>query len=207
MNYFEVIFTTLKISITGTFICFFISLIIILFVSKFKRSAVFFDFITTLPLALPPVISGYLIVFISNGTLSFEWLGGSIACAVISLPLVYKMISVTISSIDNKMIHTSRILGADKKNTFVFVVFPMIRTGIFSAIFLGFMRSISEFGATMVVAGNISGKTQTLSTAIYTSIQTGSKTSIFILSIISLLIAAITIFIFNYINKERGFGL
>jgi len=59
----------------------------------------------------------------------------------------------------------------------------------------------------MVVAGNISGKTQTLSTAIYTSIQTGSKTSIFILSIISLLIAAITIFIFNYINKERGFGL
>jgi len=69
------------------------------------------------------------------------------------------------------------------------------------------MRSISEFGATMIVAGNISGKTQTLSTAIYTSIQSGNKTSIFILSMISLLIAATTIFIFNQISKNRGFGL
>jgi len=207
MNYSEVIFTTLKISVTGTFICFFISLLIILFVNKFKKSSVFFDFITTLPLALPPVISGYFIVFISNGSLSFEWIGGSIACAVISLPLVYKMISVTISNVDKKMINTSRILGADKKNTFIFVIFPMIRVGILSAIFLGFMRSISEFGATMIVAGNISGKTQTLSTAIYTSIQTGDRTSIFILSIISLFIAAVTIIVFNLINKNRGFGL
>jgi len=207
MNYSEVIFTTLKISVTGTFICFFISLFIILFVNKFKKSSVFFDFITTLPLALPPVISGYFIVFISNGSLSFEWIGGSIACAVISLPLVYKMISVTISNVDKKMINTSRILGADKKNTFIFVIFPMIRVGILSAIFLGFMRSISEFGATMIVAGNISGKTQTLSTAIYTSIQTGDRTSIFILSIISLFIAAVTIIVFNLINKKRGFGL
>ena len=207
MNYSEVIFTTLKISVTGTFICFFISLLIILFVNKFKKSSVFFDFITTLPLALPPVISGYFIVFISNGSLSFEWIGGSIACAVISLPLVYKMISVTISNVDKKMINTSRILGADKKNTFIFVIFPMIRVGILSAIFLGFMRSISEFGAIMIVAGNISGKTQTLSTAIYTSIQTGDRTSIFILSIISLFIAAVTIIVFNLINKNRGFGL
>jgi len=105
------------------------------------------------------------------------------------------------------MINTSRILGADKKNTFIFVIFPMIRVGILSAIFLGFMRSISEFGATMIVAGNISGKTQTLSTAIYTSIQTGDRTSIFILSIISLFIAAVTIIVFNLINKKRGFGL
>tara|TARA_B100001250_G_scaffold414607_1_gene454499 strand:- start:3869 stop:4492 length:624 start_codon:yes stop_codon:yes gene_type:complete len=207
MNYFEIFITTLKIAFTGTFICFFISLLIILVVKKYNKLKSLFDFITTLPLALPPVISGYFIVFVSNGNLSFEWIGGSIACAVISLPLVYRMIFITISNIDKKLINTSKILGANKKDTFIFVIFPMIKNGIISALFLGFIRSISEFGATMIVAGNISGKTQTLATAIYTSIQTGNQMSIFILSMLSILIAVISIFIFNYINKKDGLVL
>ena len=207
MNYFEIMLTTLKIATTGTLICFFVSLIIILLVKKYKKLKSLFDFITALPLALPPVISGYFIIIVSNGNLSFEWIGGSIACAIISLPLVYKMISVTILSIDQKMINIAKILGSDNKHTFVFIVFPMIKTGFFSALFLGFIRSISEFGATMIVSGNISGKTQTLSTAIYTSIQTGDKSSIYILSLISILIAVITIFIFNLINKKNAFEL
>jgi|TARA_X000001036_G_scaffold389628_2_gene386744 molybdate transport system permease protein len=117
------------------------------------------------------------------------------------------MIFITISNIDKKLINTSKILGANKKDTFIFVIFPMIKNGIISALFLGFIRSISEFGATMIVAGNISGKTQTLSTAIYTSIQTGNQMSIFILSMLSILIAVISIFIFNYINKKDGLVL
>ena len=89
MNYLEILITTLKISFTGTIICFVFSIFIIFIVRKFKKTRLFFDFITSLPLALPPVISGYLIVILSNGKLSFEWFGGSLACAVISLPLVY----------------------------------------------------------------------------------------------------------------------
>ena len=123
------------------------------------------------------------------------------------LPLVYRMIFITISNINKKLINTSKILGANKKDTFIFVIFPMIKNGIISALFLGFIRSISEFGATMIVAGNISGKTQTLATAIYTSIQTGNQISIFILSMLSILIAVISIFIFNYINKKDGLVL
>ena len=207
MNYFEILITTLKIAVTGTAICFFTSILMILFVKKYEKLKGFFDFITALPLALPPVISGYFILIVSDGNLSFEWIGGSLACAVISLPLVYRMISVTILSIDQKIINTAKILGSDNKNTFAFIIFPMVKTGIISAIFLGFIRSISEFGATMIIAGNISGKTQTLSTAIYTSIQSGDKESIYILSSLSILIAIITIFIFNFINKKDGVAL
>lgn len=207
MNYFEILITTLKIAFTGTVICFFVSLFFILLVKKYKKLKAFFDFFTALPLALPPVISGYFIIIVSDGSLSFEWIGGSIACAIISLPLVYRMISVTILSIDKKMINAAKILGSDNKSTFVLIIFPMIKTGIISALFLGFIRSISEFGATMIVAGNISGKTQTLSTAIYTSIQTGDKGSIYILSLLSIIIAIITIIIFNVINKNDGAGI
>ena len=206
MNYLEILITTLKISLTATIICFVFSIFIIFIIRKFKKTRLFFDFITSLPLALPPVISGYLIVILSNGKLSFEWFGGSLACAVISLPLVYRMIFVTILNIDQKLVNTSRILGANVSKTFFYVIFPSIRTGLISSIFIGLIRSISEFGATMIVAGNISGKTQTLSTAIYTSIQTGNRDSILVLSLISLSIAVITILLFNLINK-KGFQL
>ena len=205
MNYLEILLTTLKISLTATILCFIFSIILILVTRKFKKTRLFFDFITSLPLALPPVISGYVIIILSNGRLSFEWFGGSLACAVISLPLVYRMIFVTILNVDQKLVNTSRILGANIYKTFFYVIFPSIRTGLISSIFIGFIRSISEFGATMIVAGNISGKTQTLSTAIYTSIQTGNRDSILALSLISLTIAVITILTFNFINK-KGFN-
>ncbi|MBL07198.1 MAG: ABC transporter permease subunit [SAR202 cluster bacterium] len=205
MNYLEILLTTLKISLTATILCFIFSIILILVARKFKKTRLFFDFITSLPLALPPVISGYVIIILSNGRLSFEWFGGSLACAVISLPLVYRMIFVTILNVDQKLVNTSRILGANIYKTFFYVIFPSIRTGLISSIFIGFIRSISEFGATMIVAGNISGKTQTLSTAIYTSIQTGNRDSILALSLISLTIAVITILTFNFINK-KGFN-
>ena len=205
MNYLEILLTTLKISLTATILCFIFSIILILVARKFKKTRLFFDFITSLPLALPPVISGYVIIILSNGRLSFEWFGGSLACAVISLPLVYRMIFVTILNVDQKLVNTSRILGANIYKTFFYVIFPSIRTGLISSIFIGFIRSISEFGATMIVSGNISGKTQTLSTAIYTSIQTGNRDSILALSLISLTIAVITILTFNFINK-KGFN-
>ena len=108
-------------------------------------------------------------------------------------------------SIDFSIFNTARIFGANKFQAFYYVIFPNIRNGIFSAIFLGFMRSISEFGASMVIAGNISGETQTLSSAIFTAIQIGDSNKIFLLSFISIFLAILTIMTFSIINKNRRF--
>tara|TARA_B110000263_G_scaffold245399_1_gene254910 strand:- start:518 stop:1147 length:630 start_codon:yes stop_codon:yes gene_type:complete len=206
MDILNIVIVTLKISLLATLICFIFSLLFSYIAIKFTKLTFFIDVITTLPLALPPVITGYFLIFISNGNIAFEWIGGSLACAIISLPLVYRTILITFHSIDSSLINSSRILGANKKNTFFYVVFPVIKTGILSAIFLGFIRSISEFGATMIVSGNISGKTQTLSTAIYTSIQNGNNTNLIQLSTVSISLAIITVIIFNFIRKKQNFN-
>jgi len=205
MDILNIIIVTLKISLLATLICFISSLILSYIAIKFTKLTFFIDVITTLPLALPPVITGYFLIFISNGNIAFEWIGGSLACAIISLPLVYRTILITFNSIDSSLINSSRILGANKKNTLFYVVFPVIKTGILSAIFIGFIRSISEFGATMIVSGNISGKTQTLSTAIYTSIQNGNNSNLIQLSVVSISLAIITVIIFNFIRKKQNF--
>jgi|TARA_B110000263_G_scaffold75033_1_gene65492 molybdate transport system permease protein len=206
MDILNIIIVTLKISLLATFICFISSLILSYLSIKFTKLTFFIDIVTTIPLALPPVITGYFLIFISNGNIAFEWIGGSFACAIIALPLVYRTILITFNSIDSSLINTSRILGANKKRTFFYVIFPVIKTGIFSAIFLGFIRSISEFGATMIVSGNISGKTQTLSTAIYTSIQNGNTSKLIQLSSVSIFLAVITVIIFNFIRKKHNYN-
>ena len=104
------------------------------------------------------------------------------------------MIFVTILNIDQKLVNTSRILGANVSKTFFMLFFHQSEQDSFHQ-YLWINKIMREFGATMIVAGNISGKTQTLSTAIYTSIQTGNRDSILVLSLISLSIAVITIFI------------
>mgnify|MGYP001158047007 FL=1 len=204
MDITSIIFVTLKISVLSTIISFITSVFLSLFVLRYKKFTFLIDVITTLPLALPPVITGYFIIYITNGYLAFDWIGGSIACSVISLPLVYRTIFVSVNSVDKSMINTSRILGANKIQTLILVILPSIKVGIISSIFLGFIRSISEFGATMIVSGNISGKTQTLSTGIYTSIQNGDNNNLIILAGWSIFLALITIIIFTFIRRKQN---
>ena len=204
MDITSIIFVTLKISVLSTIISFITSIFLSVFVLRYKKFTFLIDVITTLPLALPPVITGYFIIYITNGYLAFDWIGGSIACSVISLPLVYRTIFVSVNSVDKSMINTSRILGANKIQTLILVILPSIKVGIISSIFLGFIRSFSEFGATMIVSGNISGKTQTLSTGIYTSIQNGDNNNLIILAGWSIFLALITIIIFTFIRRKQN---
>ena len=204
MDITSIIFVTLKISVLSTIISFITSIFLSVFVLRYKKFTFLIDVITTLPLALPPVITGYFIIYITNGYLAFDWIGGSIACSVISLPLVYRTIFVSVNSVEKSMINTSRILGANKIQTLILVILPSIIVGIISSIFLGFIRSISEFGATMIVSGNISGKTQTLSTGIYTSIQNGDNNNLIILAGWSIFLALITIIIFTFIRRKQN---
>ena len=127
MDITSIIFVTLKISVLSTIISFITSVFLSVFVLRYKKFTFLIDVITTLPLALPPVITGYFIIYITNGYLAFDWIGGSIACSVISLPLVYRTIFVSVNSVDKSMINTSRILGANKIQTLILVILPSIK--------------------------------------------------------------------------------
>jgi molybdate transport system permease protein len=133
-----------------------------------------------LPLTLPPVVMGYLLLlaFGKNGFLAplldalgirvvFTWKAAVIASAVVGFPLLVRSIRLGMESIDYQLIHASRTLGARAVDTLFTVILPLSYPGIVAGSSLMFARSLGEFGATIIVAGNIPGLTQTIPLAIY----------------------------------------
>lgn len=149
-----------------------------------------FDTFLSLPLVLPPVVTGYALLFLfSDGSILdrwfgigkmdilFTWIAASLAAGIVSLPIMIRSIEVAFSSVDKNLEFVSRSLGTGYWLTFFKIPLPLSRKGIYAGIILAFGRAIGEFGATIVVAGNIPGKTQTLPLAIFTSLQTGDDQS------------------------------
>lgn len=143
------------------------------------------DSITHLPLVLPPVVIGYvlLVVFGRNGfigrwmydvygvTVAFSWKGAAIASAVVAFPLMVRAIRLSLENIDLKLEQAARTLGATPVSIFMTITLPLIMPGLLSGVVLAFARSLGEFGATISFVSNIPGVTQTLPLALYSSIQ------------------------------------
>lgn len=143
-----------------------------------------FDAAMTLPLVMPPTVLGYyLIVFLGrNGvigrwlhdslgvTLMFTWQGAVIAAAVVSWPLVYKAARAAFEDVDQNLENAARTLGLSEMGVFFRVSFPLAWRGILAGTMLAFARATGEFGATLMIAGNLPGKTQTLSLAVYDAV-------------------------------------
>lgn len=148
----------------------------------------FVDALLMLPMVLPPTVLGYyLIVLIGrNGALGqyldrwfginlmFTWQGAVIAASLVSLPLIYKAARAAFEDVDGRFVHAARTLGAGEFETFVRVTLPLAVRGIAAGLMLAFARAMGEFGATLMIAGNLPGKTQTLSIAIYDAVQAGN---------------------------------
>jgi molybdate transport system permease protein len=146
------------------------------------------DAILMLPMVLPPTVLGYyLIVLIGrNGVfgqyldrwfginLMFTWQGAVIAASLVSLPLIYKAARAAFEDVDGRFLHAARTLGAGEFEVFVRVALPLAVRGIAAGLMLAFARAMGEFGATLMIAGNLPGKTQTLSIAIYDAVQAGN---------------------------------
>ncbi|MFM9427173.1 molybdate transport system permease protein [Variovorax sp. GrIS 2.14] len=146
------------------------------------------DAILMLPMVLPPTVIGYyLIVLIGrNGVfgqhldrwfginLIFTWQGAVIAASVVSFPLVYKGARAAFEEVDGRFANAARTLGADEFEVFVRVALPLAVRGIAAGLMLTFARAMGEFGATLMIAGNLPGKTQTLSIAVYEAVQAGN---------------------------------
>ena len=145
----------------------------------------FFISLLNLPLVLPPVVTGYLllITFGTNGaigkllleyfnfTFAFKWTGAALACAIMGFPLMIRAIKVSIEMIDIKYEEAARTLGANKFIVFISITLPLSLPGVIAGFTLCFARALGEFGATVTFVSNIPGETQTLSTAIYNFLQ------------------------------------
>jgi molybdate transport system permease protein len=135
-----------------------------------------------LPLVLPPVVTGYLllVLFGPRGPIgsflagwfgikiAFHWLGAALASAVVSFPLMVRAIRLAFQSVDPRFEMAARSLGASRLGAFFTVALPLARRGLVAGWLLAFARSLGEFGATIMIAGNIEGRTRTIPLAIYT---------------------------------------
>ena len=159
--------------------------------------------VVMLPLVLPPVVSGYLlfILFSKRGPIGsalyylfgleiiFSWLAVVLAISVISFPLMVRSIVIAMEEVNPQLEGAARTLGASPLKTFFTVTLPLSYRGIIGGAILAFSRSLGEFGATIMVAGNIPGKTQTLPLAIFNYVQTGQEISAYRLVLLSTVIA------------------
>ena len=143
------------------------------------------DALGTLPMVLPPTVLGYyLIVIIGRRgllghwlsewfgvSLMFTWQGAAIAAAIVAFPLVFKGARAAFESVDRQLEGAARTLGVSESGIFTRITFPLAWRGVLAGTMLAFARAMGEFGATLMVAGSIPGRTQTLSLAVYDAVQ------------------------------------
>jgi len=177
----------------------------------------FLDVCVHLPLILPPVVTGYvlLLLFGRNGPLgrvlwktigfafAFRWTGAALASAVVAFPLMVRAIRLSIEAVDRRLEDAAGTLGASPLWVFVTVTLPLILPGILAGAILAFARSLGEFGATITFVSNIPGETQTLPTAIYTFIQSpGGDAGALRLTLVSVLISALALFFSEFLARR-----
>lgn len=187
----QAVVLSLKVATTATILAtpLGIAVAYILAFSKVPGKAII-EGIINLPLVLPPVVVGYLLLltFGSNGIIGsllshfgirviFTWTGAVIASGVVGFPLLVRSIRIGMESMDSSLVQVSRTLGAGWLDSFLTIVLPLCGRAVFSGMTLMFARSLGEFGATIILAGNIPGATQTIPLAIYeyTSTPGGDK--------------------------------
>jgi len=171
-----------------------------------------------LPLVLPPVVTGYLllIAFGRRGifgawlesigiVFSFRWTGAVLACAVMSFPLLVGAIRLSIEAVDRKLEDAAATLGANRAWTFVTVTLPLALPGIIAGAVLAFARALGEFGATITFVSNIPGETQTISAAIYTLTQVpGGDAQALKLVVIAIAIALMALILSEWFGRRAG---
>ena len=177
------------------------------------------DGIVFLPLILPPVVTGYLLLlgFGRRGpigafleehfgiVLSFRWTGAALACAVMAFPLLVRSIRLSIEAVDRRLEEAAGTLGANPLWVFLFVTLPLTLPGIIAGMILCFAKAMGEFGATITFVSNIPGETQTLPTAIYTLTQIpGGEAGAMRLTLVSIAISMSAVIVSELLARRVG---
>ncbi len=175
------------------------------------------DTLISVPLVLPPTVVGYYLVVLFGRqgwlggalqrwlgwSLVFTWQGAAVAAFVVALPLMVRVARAAIESVDQDLIQISATLGKSEWETAMRVVLPVARQGILAGLLLAFARALGEFGATLMIAGNIPGKTSTLPLSIYTAFQNGDDGLAQSLAVLLTLISGLVMYLANRWTVSR----
>ncbi|THF79514.1 molybdate ABC transporter permease subunit [Cohnella fermenti] len=184
--------TPIKLSLQVTLLASIFVMIVGVFVARGMsrsrfRGKVLLETAFMLPLVLPPTVVGFLLLmllgrrswigqfieWLFRAPIVFSWWAAVVAAVVVSFPLVYQSIRVGFDSVDRSLEEAARSNGANEWQVFRYVTLPLSSRSLVTAYILGFTRGLGEFGATLMIAGNIPGRTQTLPTAIYVAVDSG----------------------------------
>jgi molybdate transport system permease protein len=172
-----------------------------------------------LPLVLPPVVTGYLLLvtFGRQGVVGryledwfgvrfvFDWKGAALAAAVVAFPLMVRAIRIAFASVDPRLEQAARTLGAGPLDAFCTISLPLARHGVIAGCVLAFARSLGEFGATIMIAGSIAGETRTIPLYIYNQLETpGGIEQSYSIIVFSVLIAAAALFVGEWLDRRGG---
>ena len=210
---------SLKTGVVATTIAFFLGIFCARKIMKLKPgSRAILDGILTMPLVLPPTVAGFFLLLIFSlrrpfGKFLLEnfdfkvvqtWKGCVIAAAVIAFPLMYRNARAAFEQVDPDLIYAARTLGMKERTIFWRVVMPAAGPGVASGTVLTFARALGEYGATAMLAGNIAGKTGTISQKIANVIKDGDYATAGVWVVIMLVIALVIIMVINYLSGGKN---
>ena len=219
---FSPIWISLKTAIVTIFIVFFLGILAAWWVVRRKNevSKIFVDGILSLPLVLPPTVTGFFLLYVFGNNravgqffsqqlgvqIAFSWIATVLAAAVISFPLMYRSARGAFEQVDVELLQAGRTLGMSEWSIFRKVLLPNALPGIISGGVLAFARGLGEFGATAMIAGNIAGKTRTLPLAVYSSVVSGEmgEAAYYVVVVVALcLVMVVGLNWYLYLCKKR----
>jgi molybdate ABC transporter permease protein len=209
---------SLKTSLLATFFTFFVGIAAAYWMLGYRgRWKSLIEGIFVSPLVLPPTVAGFilLVLFGKNGPIGqllellnfsvvFTWYGAVIAATVVAFPLMYKTALGAFEQIDRNLLQVARTLGASEWMIFWRIVLPLALPGIIAGTTLAFARALGEFGATLMIAGNIPGQTQTIPMAIYVAVEAGAMNEAWVWVLVTLGVSLSGIIAVNVWQENRG---
>lgn len=212
------LYISIKCALISTTITFFVGIAISYLVANYKgRLKGLIDGILTLPLILPPTVVGFflLVLFGKNGpigklllhfntTVIFSFSATVIAASVVSFPMMYRTARSAFEQIDSNIIYAARTLGLSEFKIFYKIAVPLAFPGIIGGLVLSFARAIGEFGATLMIAGNIPNKTQTMPLAIFFAVEGNDMKTALIWVLIIMILSISSILVLNYWCEMQG---
>jgi molybdate transport system permease protein len=174
------------------------------------------DLLVTMPLILPPTVTGYYLIVLfgrrgwlggplyemTGWSIAFTWYAAVVAATIMALPLLVRTAKAAFESVDRDLERAAFTLGRSELRTAVEVTLPLARNGILAGLVLAFARALGEFGATLMLAGNIPGKTTTVPLAIYTAVQTGEDAAALLLVVMLSALSCLVIVAANRLGAK-----
>ena len=207
---------SIKTASLATVITFVLGIYAARYIKRVKKYQGIIDGIITLPLVLPPTVVGFFLLLllgknsfigqflnIFDINIIFSWPATVITATVVSFPLMYRTTRAAFEQVDRDLIAAARTLGASEERIFWKIILPLTKPSIIAGTILSFARALGEFGATIMLAGNIPCKTQTMATAIYSAVQANDQESAFIWAFIIIIFSLIVMVVMNYWLKKQ----